>query len=337
MDHLPPPAVLTNLISGKMVTHAIGSFADLGIADLLKDATRSVDELAREAKVSVDVLYRLLRALSLVDVVTEHADRTFSLTPVGACLRRDIPGNLHGMARFFGAGFHTEKWASFNDVVRTGQNAMKLRHGLEDPFKYFETRPQESALFNDAMTSLSQVVAWAMGEAYDTLATTKTIVDVGGGHGVVLQMLLERHPHLNGVLFDLPKVVEGASKALAPVKDRCKIVAGSFFDTVPAGGDLYLFKHIIHDWDDDACVRMLTHAAKAMAPGAKVAVVEHVIPGPQEPSFGKLLDLEMLVFTNGGRERTEAEFAALFAKSGLKLARIVGLPAPIAVVEAVKA
>jgi hypothetical protein len=333
---LPPPAQLMNLIAGKMVTQAIAAAVELGLCDALKDATKSADDLARATGTNADGLYRLLRALSLVGVVVETEDKRFKLTPTGTLLRSDVPGTLAGMARFMGAPFHGELWFELPHCVKTGENAIKKRHGHADPFEYFHARPAELAMFQTAMSSFSSVVVDALVRGYDFQGLGR-IADIGGGHGAVLAGILKANPGATGVLFDRPDVVGGAKSVLGELADRCEVIAGDFFASVPAGCDGYVFKHIVHDWSDEHCVKFLRNTATVMAPNGRVLVVEHVVPPAGVPSFGKLLDLEMLVFTAGGRERTEAEFRDLFAQAGLRLARVVPLSAPVSVIEAVLA
>lgn len=336
MNELPPQAHMMNLITGKMVTQAIATAVELGIPDLLKDATKTSDELATRTGANADGVYRLMRALSLVGVVTETEGKTFALTAVGACLRTDVPGSLSGMAKWIGADFHTELWFDLTHCVKTGEHAIKKRHGYDNGFDYFQKNPKALSVFQGAMTSFSSVVAEALVEGYD-FSPFRKVADVGGGHGLTLRAILSKNPSASGVLFDLPDVAAGAKAVLGDLAARCEVTGGDFFKAVPAGCDAYVFKHIVHDWSDDKCIAFLKNTAQAMAPNAKVLVVEHVIPAPGVPSFGKMLDLEMLVVTPGGRERTESEFATLFAKAGLKLSRVVPLRTPVSVVEAVRA
>ena len=335
-QEIPPPAQLMNLIAGKMVTQAVATAAELGIPDQLAAGPRTAAELATAIGAPEDTTYRLLRALSLVDVVRESDGRSFTLTPVGTFLRSDVPGSLGAMARWIGAGFHHELWAELTHCVKTGENAVKKVHNQTNPFVALREHPDVAALFNGAMTGFSSVIANAVVAGYD-FSYAKRIADVGGGHGYTLSAILDANPAASGVLFDLPEVIAGAPAILGRLAARCEIVGGDFFKSVPAGCDAYVYKHILHDWSDDHCVTMLRHTVSAMAPGGRVVAVEHVVPPPGVPSFGKLLDLEMLVVTDGGRERTESDFAALFAKAGLKLARIVPLQAPVSVLEATRA
>ncbi len=323
-----------NLVFGKCLTQAVSVAAHLRLADLLKDGARSAAAVAPECGAHADALYRLMRALSTAGVLVEHADRTFSLTPVGECLRTDVPTSLASMAKFFGEGWHSAAWADLLTSVKTGASAFARVHGVP-AFQWTETHPREAEVFNEAMTSISTMSAFAVASTYD-LSSAATIVDVGGGHGFFLATLLQANPKARGILFDLPKVVAGAKEgvAAAGLASRCEIVGGDFFASVPTGGDVYTLKHIIHDWDDDACVTILGHCKAGLAPGGRVILVEAVLPPPGVPSFGKILDLEMLVIADGGRERTEPEYAALFERAGLKLTRVIPTPSPMSILEA---
>jgi SAM-dependent methyltransferase len=325
-----------NLVFGKCLTQAVSVAAHLRVADHLKDGPRTAEALAPVCEANADALYRLLRALATVGVLVEHPDRTFSLTPVGECLRTDVPTSLASMAKFFGEGWHHAAWADLLTSVRTGESAFARVHG-EPAFEWVATHPREAQVFNEAMTSISTMSAFAVASTYD-LSAAKTIVDVGGGHGFFLSALLLANRNAKGVLFDMPQVVAGAKQPIAEggLAGRCEIVGGDFFASVPSGADVYTLKHIIHDWDDDASVKILANCAAGLAPGGRVVLVEAVLPPAGVPSFAKILDLEMLVMSDGGRERTEADYARLFERAGLRLARVVPTPSPMSIVEATR-
>ena len=334
---LPPPAVMMNLIAGKFVTHLVAAAAHMGIADRLKDETKSADEIAKGAGTDADATYRVMRALAMVGVLVEHEGKRFSLTPVGACLRTDVPGSLSGMAKFMGEGFHSAAWAETMHSVRTGKSGFVKAHGAS-LFEWATKHREQAEVFNRAMTSFSEATAPLVVKTWD-FSKAKRIADVGGGHGYLLSTILRANANAQGVLYELPQVAEGAKSAIASagLASRCEVVAGDFFEGAPHGCDVYVLKHIIHDWSDEASVKILSNVAKAMAPGGTVLLVEQVLTPPGVPHFAKLLDIEMLVMTDGGRERTEAEYAALFARAGLKLVRVVPMPSPVAVIEAVRA
>jgi hypothetical protein len=203
-------------------------------------------------------------------------------------------------------------------------------------FPWFEQNPAQAKIFNDAMTSMSLGSSAAVLSAYDFTGISK-LVDVGGGHGLLLAAILEKYPQMKGVLYDAPSVIAGAQEVLAArgIADRCETVAGDFFQSAPAGGDAYILKHIIHDWSDEECVTILRHCHAGMTAGGKVLIVEMVLPERNLPGVSKFLDLEMLQFLSGC-ERTETEYRDLLARAGFELTRIVPTPSPYSVVEGVR-
>jgi hypothetical protein len=317
-----PAAALARLLAGHQVSQAIHVAATLGIADLLRDGGRTSDELAEATGAHRDALYRLLRALASVGVVHEEEGRRFSLTPLGEPLRSDVPGSLHGWAAFVGRPYFREAWSALEHSVRTGENAFKHVHG-SGPWEYRATRPEESAIFDAAMASLTGRLIPSVLDAYD-FGRFGTVVDVGGGNGALLAAVLGAHGDVRGILFDQPHVVAGAEELLRArgVLDRCEIVAGSFFESVPAGGDAYVLKHIVHDWEDAESIDILRVCRRAMGDAAVVLVLERELGPPNERPEAKLSDLNMLV-APGGRERTVEEYAALFDAAGLRFERAV--------------
>jgi C-methyltransferase len=332
---LPPSAVLANLITGKIITQCLAVAVRLGVPDRLATSPRSAYELALEADVQPDALYRMLRALSVVGVVVEHEGRRFSLTPVGDLLRTEVPGSMAAFARFFGEGWHNELWSELLHCVTTGETAFSKLHG-DMGFGWFAAHPSEAAVFNEAMTSLSKASAEPIAAAYD-FSGCETVTDVGGGHGFLLATVLQKNPHLRGKLFDVPHTATGARKLLerAGLADRVEVVPGDFFESVPEGCDAYLLKHIIHDWDDERSTVILGNIARAMVPHGRVLVMEQIIPAQGVPSGAPIIDLEMLV-SAGGRERTVDELAALFARARLRLRRVIPTASPVQIVEAAR-
>ncbi len=328
----PPDAVLAQLIFGKCVAMAISVAAKLRVADKLAAGPKSVADLARETGTHAGSLYRVLRALASVGVFAEEPDGRFRLTPMAEYLRTGVPGSLRGVADYMGSDWSWRPWGKLLDSVRTGETAFDRVFG-EPCFDYLAKHPDESAVFNEGMTGFSSATAPAVAEAYD-FSRFGTVVDVGGGHGTLLAAILKAHPDVRGVVYDAPHVADGAREALraAGLADRCRVEGGDFFKSVPAGGDAYLMKHIIHDWPDDKATTILRNCRKAVKPGGKLLLVEIVLKPGNEPDLGKILDLEMLVLPSG-RERTEAEYAALFAGAGWRLARVVPTKSPVQVIE----
>jgi hypothetical protein len=329
--------MLMQLIIGRCVAQCISVAAHLGLADRMTNGPQASEELARACGAHAPSVYRLCRALANAGVFEEHAGKRFSLTPMGECLRTDVSGSMAGTAKMFGERWHAAAWNELLHSVHTGEPAFPKVYG-EGPFEWFSTHREEAEIFNEAMTSFSSTTAAAVVAAYDFSSFTR-LADIGGGHGFLLARILKANPKVQGVLVDLPQVVEGAKDLLAKngVEQRCEIVGGDFFKTVPEGCDAYMMKHIIHDWGDEACTTLLRHCAQGLTPGGRVLVLEQVVPLRGVPSMAKIVDIEMLVMTQGGYERTEAEFAELFSHAGLRLSRVVPTESPVTLLEAVAA
>lgn len=326
-DGPPPAAQLLQMIMGKASTQLLYVVAELGIADLLGDGPMSVAELAAVTDADEAALYRVLRALAGMGVFAETGkragERRFELTPLARPLRSDASDSVRDFARMAGSRWHNRAWAELLQSVMTGEPAFNLAFD-EDLFDHLTAHPDRFDLFNAAMTSLSNQDADAMLRAYD-FSDLETIVDVGGGHGYLLTEILKAHPGAHGVLLEIPDVARGARETTreAGVGDRCEVIEGDFFETVPEGGDLYILKLIIHDWDDGRAVDLLRNCRRAMADDAKLLVANSVIPPGNDPYPGKMIDIEMLAMTPGGRERTEEEFRQLFQEAGFELSRTI--------------
>ncbi len=320
-----------------MASSCLYAAVTLNIADHLASGPRSAAELARASGANEDALYRVLRLLASVGIFTEVSPRTFALTPAAELLRSDAAGSLRGMAAFLPDPFHYRIYADIMHSMQTGQAA--ANHTLGMPvFQYLEQDQAYSKVFNDAMTALSAPVAQAAIEAYD-FSGIGTLVDVAGGHGELLMSILKANPSVRGVLADLAHVVEGARPRIASagLSGRMQAVSCDFFTSVPEDGDAYIMKHIIHDWDDARASVILKNIARAMnGRKGKVILLESVIASDGSPDFGKVIDIEMLLFP-GGRERTAGEFAALFDRSGFLLTTIAATASPLSVIEAVRA
>jgi hypothetical protein len=313
-----PAAELARLVNGYRVSQAIYVAATLGIADLLADGPRTSDDLAAETGADGRSLYRLLRALASVGVFREEEGRRFALKGLGNGLRSDAPEGIAGWAAFVGRPPHWQAWGELLHSVRTGENAFRHVHGT-DVWSYRAQRPEESAGFDRAMRALTNSANRALVDAYD-FGRFEVVVDVGGGNGTLLAGLLAAYPELEGVLFDQPHVVAGANDVLseAGVADRCRVIGGSFFDGIPEGGDAYVLKAIIHDWEDEESIAILRSCRAAVPNGGTLLVIERVIDRPNEDAATKFSDLNMLV-SAGGLERTLDEFEALFAATGFRL------------------
>jgi SAM-dependent methyltransferase len=325
---LPPRLALFQLVTSHYISRAIHVAARLNVADLLADGPRLVDNLATATGTHGPSLNRLLRLLASAGVFAETEIGTFALTPMGDCLRSGSPGSSRATALLF-AGPLMRAWDELHLAVQTGQPTFEKALGM-DPFGYMAAHPEEAAVFNEAMTAVSTHTAKNVPVAYD-FSSFKTVVDVGGGHGALLGAILQANPDVRGILLELAHVAEGAKKPIADsgLDTRCEIVAGDFFKSVPSGADAYILKSVIHDWDDARSVTILQNCHRAMSPTGKLLLVELVLPARVDHSpraqIGTGSDVNMLV-NAGGRERTDAEFAALFAAAGFKLTRIIPVP-----------
>ena len=334
----PQPAEqLFQMALGFMSTVALGCMAELEIADKLKSGPRSVGELAAQAGVKEDALYRVMRALASAGIFEEGASRTFGLTPSAELLCRGVKGSMRNMVRWMATRMHFELFPEMMHSLKTGETVVEKVYNVSC-FEYFEKDTDTSEIFNDAMTDFSAVVIPAALEAYDfSYLNGKTLVDIAGGHGKVLTEILVKHPEIRGKLFDLDRVVSGATPKIEALglTARCSTCSGDFFKEVPSG-DAYVMKNIIHDWDDAKATTILKNIHKASPGHARVILFEGVITAGNAPSLGKWIDLEMLLLP-GGKERTEEEYRALFAGAGFRVTRIVETKSPLCVIEAVKA
>jgi hypothetical protein len=334
----PNPAELAIQVgAGYIASSSLNIAIELEIAERLAAGPRPVGELATEAQANEDALYRVLRLLASLGMFSEGPVRTFSNTDASAVLIAGAEGSVRDVVRWISDPFHFRAYVELLHSVRTGKPCFEKVFGMPI-FEYFPTDPVESKVFNDAMTSFSTTVIPAALEAYD-FADIETLVDVAGGHGEVLCSILAQFSQMRGVLCDLEHVVEGAGEVLRRhgVEHRVRLETCDFFKSVPAGGDAYIMKHIIHDWDDDRAGLILRNIREAMGTdrqGKKLLLIETVLAPGNEPHVGKLMDIEMLALP-GGRERTEQEYRALFDSAGFRLSRIVETKSPFSVIEAV--
>lgn len=329
-------ATLNQMIDGYRVTQLLHVAAKLGLADLLAAGPRSSADLAEQTGTHAPSLYRLLRALSSFGIFREETPDRFALTALAEPLRSDVPNSVRGLAIFAGDPQSWLPWGDLAQTVTTGEQAFLRVFGL-DNWPYRAAHPEANAIFNDAMTSNARRDIAAILAAYD-FAPFPTVVDVGGGQGALLAGILQAHPALRGILFDRPHVVEQAAPILeaAGVAGRCAVVGGDFFREVPPGGDAYLLRRIIHDWDDADTVAILRVCRRAVPAGGKLLLIEAVIGPANQPDFTTLSDINMMV-AQGGRERTPAEFAALLADAGFALTRVLPTAWRSSIIEAVPA
>ncbi|HEY7327196.1 MAG TPA: methyltransferase [Gemmataceae bacterium] len=330
-----PPAVMARLLTGYWMSQALHVAAQLGIADLLKDGPRTVAQLAEATGTHARSLYRLLRALASEGVFAEDEQGRFGPTPLGECLRSDVPNSQRSMAIMSGEE-HYRCWGELLHSVQTGRNAFEKIYG-QPIFQYLASHPRQARIFDEGMVGVHGAETKAMLDAYD-FQGIGTLVDIGGGNGSLLMATLQRHPAMRGIVFDRPDVIDRARSSIksAELDNRCNLIGGNFFESVPAGGDAYLMRHIIHDWYDEESRTILRNCRKVVPPTGKLLLIESVIPSGNEPCFAKLLDLTMLVIP-GGMERTEKEYRELLASAGFRLARVVPTTANVDVIECLPA
>lgn len=332
----PPGARLRDLLTAYWTSMCISEAAHLGLADLLSDGPKSPAELAARVGTLTEPTFRLLRALASQGIFAEDDQGRFALTPMAELLRSDVPGSARAMAIMMG-GEQFLTWGHLDYSLRTGKIAFDHVYG-KPVFDYLAERPEQARTFDAAMVGVHGRETNAMCDAYDFTAFG-TAIDVGGGNGSLLRIVLGRIPTLKGILFDQPHVIE---RARANIPERCEAVTGNFFESVPArpsGQSLptaYLMRHIIHDWDDEKSLTILRNVRKAIGPEDKLLLLEGVVPPGNGPSWTKMLDLHMMLVP-GGKERTETQYRELYAQAGFRLTRIVPTASEISVIEGVPA
>lgn len=330
---MPPPFAALDLGTMSWVALGVSAFCELGLPDELARGPRTAAELARDGFGNEAMLFRLLRALAAYDVVRYTGGGRFALGHAGHGLTG--ADSVAPMVLYANADFHVRAYARLGQAVRTGKSGMQLLAGMPG-FGYLAEHPQDAAIFDAAMQSLTPLFAPPLAAAYD-FSRAEHLVDVGGGTGMTLAAVLARHPNLRATLFDLPDVVQRAREAgtLDAFADRISFAPGDMFESAPPEADAYLFAHILHDWDDASCTRMLANVRRAMKPDGRVLIFEIVAPPPNNRwSQDRITDLEMMAMLSG-RERTREEFEALLATAKLRIARIVPAAAPESVIEAI--
>jgi hypothetical protein len=311
--------------------------AEMSLADKFDgDAPRSAKDLAAEYGMRHRELYRYLRALTGLGLLSFAGPDSFRLTSLGAALRTGAPGAARSAYIALVGDMVKPAWKNFAHGLFTGDPGFEKAEGM-GLFEYCQANPGMAKFFSETMVGFHGREPPAVAEAYD-FSGIGSLVDVGGASGNMLGHVLSRHPGMKGVLYDLPHVVADAPPLLAShdVADRVTIESGSFFESVPAGHDAYLLSHIIHDWDEGENATILRNVREAMKPDGKLLIVEMVLPEGDEPHMGKMLDMMMLLVP-GGEERTPSEYAALLEPNGFKANRVVPTASAVSVVEAVRA
>jgi hypothetical protein len=313
------------MIAMRHVPQALHVVAVLGLADLLATGPRSADELAQTTGTHARTLYRVLRTLVAAGVFAEDKARRFHLTALGRPLRSDAPDSVRAASIFLSG--ESELEGRLIDCVRSGKTAIELASGPTNWIEYYQ-QPARAAVFNAAMIALSNAHYAGVIDAYNFRSIRK-VVDVGGGHGRLLSMILTAHPKLRGVLFDLSHAFEGGQKAIADagLSDRCEVVSGDFFRTVPSGGDAYILSRVIHDWDDEKAVAILKVVRGVLPASGRLLLFETMIRASDRLSYALLSDLNMVIRT-GGCERNEAEYRALYEAAGFQLTKVIETRSP---------
>jgi O-methyltransferase domain len=307
----------------------------LGIRSLNSSGAKTTEEIAKAKGLHPISLYRLLRGLASYGIFAEQEDGTFSQTPMSDALRKDAPYSAWGMAQLTTRPWSVRAWMELKHSIRTGTPAFEHFKGMQ-LFEYFNKDPYELELFAEAMRSFSAATGTALAETYD-FSGIHTLADIGGSQGFILSLVLQKYPNMRGILFDLPAVVKGAPSFIESygVESRIDVMGGDFFQSIPNGADAYLLKHILHDWSDEYCLRILKNIYAVTEPGTKLLVVDAVIGARNEHEFAKILDIQMLALLNG-KERTQAEWKELLYAAGFQLTRVVPTPSFAQVVEAVR-
>ena len=330
---VPPHVQLVQMATAHWMSAIAYAAAKLNLGDHLAKGAQTADALAGPTGTHAPSLYRLMRTLAHLGILTEDASHRFSLTPIGEALKSEAPGS----ARATILTLANEDWmqgvAQLLYSVQTGKSGFEKVFGMPI-FDWLAKNPEDASLFSETMVGFHGEEPAAVSAAYD-FSGLETLVDVGGATGHLLTTILRAFPKARGILYDLPHVVCDAPALIEArgVADRVKIEAGSFFDRVPADGDAYLLSHIIHDWSEPQCLTILGNCRQAMKPDSRLLIIEMVLPPGDTPHPGKMLDMMMLVGP-GGQERTEEEYGALLAKARLRLTRVVPTETPASIVEA---
>jgi hypothetical protein len=333
---VPPHVQVIQMATAHWVSRLIHVAARLGLADQLANGPRSAEDLAGPTETHAPSLYRFMRTLASLGVLTEDGSHRFALTPLGAALRIGAPGAARSTVLTLASDWMFQGWEQLLYSVQTGKPAMERTLGMP-VFDWLAEHPEEASRFSETMVGFHGQEPAAVAAAYD-LTGLDTIVDVGGATGNLLIGLLSRHSAAKGILFDLPHVVKDAPAFIRAqgLEGRITIQAGSFFETVPSGGDAYFLSHVIHDWSEEQCLTILGNCRRAMGPKSRLLLIEMVLPTGNTPHPGKLLDMMMLV-APGGQERTEEEYRSLLAKAGFRLTRVVPTASEVSIVEGVQA
>lgn len=331
----PANVAIIEMAQGFYISRAIGVAANLNIAELLKNGEKSIAELAKLSNSHQESLYRLMRSLVSQGIFIEKKDRVFKNNRMSLSLL-DKHDSMRKMVIHQVNSINWSMFEHLEDVVKTGQNAAQKVVGM-DIFEYLEQNPDRNAIYNDAMTNSSLMLSYAILSEYN-FNNVKKIIDIGGGQGILVSMILYKYPKIKGAIYDLPHVVEGTKEVAQKfnVSERLESISGNFFEQIPAGADMYILKSIMHNLSDNQCVDILKRIKDVVPENGKLLIIEPIIEKHNRYSFAKLYDLQMLVARDGGKERTKEEFTEIISKSGLTLNRMIQTVAPFSILEIVK-
>jgi hypothetical protein len=322
------------LITGTWVAQAVYVAAKLDIADRLIAGPQTSASLAHAAGAHPRALYRVLRALASVGIFHEDESGQFNLTPLAEPLRSDVPGSVRAFAVMMGSEWVWRSWGGIMHSVRTEEAAFEEAYG-ESLFQHYAKNPEAARTTMEGLTSRSLPENTAVVQAYD-FSDCRVVVDMGGGQGTLLATILAANLHLEGILFEMPHVVGTAQQTFdkTGTRDRSALIGGDFFASAPSGGDLYIMKKVIHDWEDEQACTIIRHCRDVIPAQGRLLLIENIVPHGNDPSFSKLIDLLMMVYP-GGRERTEIEYRDLLRSSGFTLNRVIPTTSLVSIIEAI--
>lgn len=335
IDVQSPQAVLMRMAYGYREAKALQVVAELGIANLVAHESKTADELSTILGVDSDALYRLLRALASRGIFKEGSDSRFENTPLSEAIRADVPGSVRDYVINAPDDGSMLAWTKFMDVVKTGKPSFKDVNGC-DYYEYFRRHPAIGERFHRQMTASSSQITSVLVKSYD-FSQFKTLIDVGGGQGIVLASILDKNPQMCGCLYEQSSVIEGAKTFLETrgVINRCDLISGDFLESIPQGYDAYLLKHVLSDSGDEKALTILRNCRASIPKHGKLLIIGAVLSRDNAPHPAKWRDLHFMVIYQGGRERTKQEFDNLIRKSGFKLNQVIALPLSDALIEAV--
>ncbi|MCK5055927.1 MAG: methyltransferase [Candidatus Aminicenantes bacterium] len=328
----PSESVIPGIINNRIIPNLLYVAAKIGIADLLGNGPKSIDELAEAVKAYPQSLYRVLRTLASYGIFAENTDGQFELTPSAVPLQSDMPGSLRTWVILTGEDWFHRPFGELLYCVKTGKQAFNHVHGMS-LFEYLKQDSEAAEIFNEVMTKFTEPMAASVAKSYD-FSGISDIVDIGGGKGTLISAIMNINTGMHGILYDLPYVINEAKVLIERegLSDRCKLVAGDMFESVPEG-KVFILKRVLHDWDDTQCISILKNCRRSISDSGKLLVVEGVVPDGNAPSPLKSDDIRMMVVA-GGLERTKAEFARIFNAAGFNLTEILPTKSTLSIIEA---